>query len=51
MPYSLPRPDTRHPVTLMDGTPHKGTVYLVGVLLFVVRIVGHMHGRFFGIRR
>lgn len=32
MPFSLPPPQTRHPVTLPDGTPHPGTVYLKSVV-------------------
>ncbi len=28
MPYHLPPADTLYPVTLLDGTPHKGTVNL-----------------------
>ena len=32
MPRPLPEPHTRHPITLADGTPHDGTVFLRAVL-------------------
>ena len=32
MPGRFPTPDTRHPVTLPDGTPHEGTVFLKAVI-------------------
>lgn len=32
MPGFFPTPDTRHPVTLPDGTPHEGTVFLNAVI-------------------
>lgn len=32
MPARFPRPDTRTPVTLPDGTPHAGTVFLRPVI-------------------
>lgn len=31
-PRSFPAPDTRHPVTLPDGTVHKGTVFLAAAI-------------------
>ena len=32
MPRPFPDPHTRHPITLADGTPHDGTVFLRAVL-------------------
>lgn len=32
MPFSMPSPDVRHPLTLPDGSVHRGTVFLKPVI-------------------